>query len=63
VRQARTGREGDLPESVSGTMPQALREPKDVAEGAAMAANFRKVRRLDISMYFNDHSAEICLLI
>jgi hypothetical protein len=55
--------EAGFPEIVSGVMPQALREPRDVAEGAAMAANFRKVRRLVISMYFNDHSAEICLLI
>jgi hypothetical protein len=36
-------------------MPQAAREPKDVA-GATIAANFRKVRRLVISMNFIDLS-------
>jgi hypothetical protein len=37
-------------------IPQAAREPKDVAEGAARAANFRNVRRLLISMNFIDLS-------
>jgi hypothetical protein len=37
-----------------------MSEPKDVAEGAAIAANFRKVRRLVISMSFIDLSAGIC---
>jgi hypothetical protein len=55
VRHALTG-VTTLPEVVSGVMPQAAREPKDVAEGAARAANFRKVRRLVISMNFIDLS-------
>ena len=55
VRQALTG-VATLPEGVSGAMPQAAREPKGVAEGAARAANFRKVRRLVISMNFIDLS-------
>jgi hypothetical protein len=44
----------------SGGMPHAASEPKDVTEGAAIAANFRKVRRLVISMSFIDLSAGIC---
>jgi hypothetical protein len=48
---------------VPGVEPHAAREPKDVAEGAAMAANFRNVRRLVISMNFIDHSANSCLLV
>jgi hypothetical protein len=32
-----------LPEEVSGVTPQAACEPKNVAEGAAIAANFRKM--------------------
>jgi hypothetical protein len=47
----------------SGVGPHAAREPKEVAEGAAMAANFRNVRRLVISMNFIDHSANSCLLV
>jgi hypothetical protein len=52
-----------LPVEVSGTMFDAASEPKEVAEGAAIAASFRKVRRLVISMNFIDLSANICLLI
>jgi hypothetical protein len=59
VRQACMG----FPEEVSGGRPHAASEPKVVAEGAAKAANFRKVRRLVISMNFIDLSADICLLI
>jgi hypothetical protein len=55
VRHALTGMT-TLPEVVSGVVPQAAKEPKDVAEGAAKAANFRKVRRLVISMNFIDLS-------
>ncbi len=40
----------DLLESVAGVMPHAASEPNDVTEGAAIAANFRKVRRLVKSM-------------
>jgi hypothetical protein len=47
---------------VSGVEPHAARQPKDVAEGAAMAANLRNVRRL-VSMNFIDHSANSCLLV
>ena len=53
VRHALTGVTA-LPEVVSGVMPQAAKEPKDVADGAARAANFRNVRRLVISMNFID---------
>jgi hypothetical protein len=52
-----------LPVEVSGAMPDAASEPKEVAEGAAIAASFRKVRRLVISMNFIDLSANFCLLI
>jgi hypothetical protein len=38
-------------------MPHAANEPKDVTEEAAMVANFRKVRRLVISMNFIGLSA------
>jgi hypothetical protein len=55
VRHALTG-VTVLPGMVSGVIPQAAREPKDVAEGAARAANFRNVRRLVISMNFIDLS-------
>lgn len=59
VRQACMG----FPEEVSDGRPHAASEPKVVAEGAAKAANFRKVRRLVISMNFIDLSSDICLLI
>jgi hypothetical protein len=59
VRQAWTG----FPEGASEDEPHAASEPKEVAEGAAKAANFRKVRLLVISMNFIDLSADICLLI
>jgi hypothetical protein len=52
-----------LPEGGTGVSPHAAKAPKDVAEGVAIATNFRKVRRLVISMYFIDHSREDCLLI
>jgi hypothetical protein len=56
VRHALTG-VTVLPEVVSGVVAQAAREPKDVAEGAASAANFRNVRRLFMSMNFIDLSS------
>jgi hypothetical protein len=62
VRQALTSAV-ELPVRVSGVEPNAAREPKEVAAGAAMAANFRNVRRLLIFINFNDHSADSCLLI
>jgi hypothetical protein len=52
-----------LPEDVSGVVPQAASEPKDVAEGAAIAAIFGKVRRLVISMSFIDLYRDICCLL